>query len=127
MVDYMADYLEGIEGRQVYPDVQPGYLRPLIPATAPQEPDTFEDILQDVEKIIMPGVRLHPGWERRTLTGPRATHAEDFAPSSPPLPGRETSFLFMSTLVAYGSSRARGPIGATASGACATAAATPDP
>uniref|UniRef100_A0A8D1B3Q4 Aromatic-L-amino-acid decarboxylase n=2 Tax=Sus scrofa TaxID=9823 RepID=A0A8D1B3Q4_PIG len=56
MVDYMADYLEGIEGRQVYPDVQPGYLRPLIPATAPQEPDTFEDILQDVEKIIMPGV-----------------------------------------------------------------------
>uniref|UniRef100_A0A8D1D4W6 Aromatic-L-amino-acid decarboxylase n=2 Tax=Sus scrofa TaxID=9823 RepID=A0A8D1D4W6_PIG len=55
MVDYMADYLEGIEGRQVYPDVQPGYLRPLIPATAPQEPDTFEDILQDVEKIIMPG------------------------------------------------------------------------
>uniref|UniRef100_A0A8D0Q8X5 Aromatic-L-amino-acid decarboxylase n=1 Tax=Sus scrofa TaxID=9823 RepID=A0A8D0Q8X5_PIG len=56
MVDYVADYLEGIEGRQVYPDVQPGYLRPLIPATAPQEPDTFEDILQDVEKIIMPGV-----------------------------------------------------------------------
>uniref|UniRef100_A0A8D0QA77 Aromatic-L-amino-acid decarboxylase n=1 Tax=Sus scrofa TaxID=9823 RepID=A0A8D0QA77_PIG len=55
MVDYVADYLEGIEGRQVYPDVQPGYLRPLIPATAPQEPDTFEDILQDVEKIIMPG------------------------------------------------------------------------
>ncbi|XP_045876603.1 aromatic-L-amino-acid decarboxylase isoform X2 [Meles meles] len=55
MVDFVADYLEGIEGRQVYPDVEPGYLRPLIPASAPEEPDTFEDILNDVEKIIMPG------------------------------------------------------------------------
>uniref|UniRef100_A0A452TWD3 Aromatic-L-amino-acid decarboxylase n=1 Tax=Ursus maritimus TaxID=29073 RepID=A0A452TWD3_URSMA len=56
MVDFVADYLEGIERRQVYPDVEPGYLRPLIPTTAPEEPDTFEDILNDVEKIIMPGV-----------------------------------------------------------------------
>ncbi|KAK2096014.1 hypothetical protein P7K49_025048 [Saguinus oedipus] len=55
MVDYVANYLEGIEGRQVYPDVEPGYLRPLIPAAAPQEPDTFEDIINDIEKIIMPG------------------------------------------------------------------------
>uniref|UniRef100_A0A8C3WQ97 Aromatic-L-amino-acid decarboxylase n=1 Tax=Catagonus wagneri TaxID=51154 RepID=A0A8C3WQ97_9CETA len=56
MVDYVADYLEGVEGRQVFPDVEPGYLRPLVPATAPQEPDTFEDVIRDVEKIIMPGV-----------------------------------------------------------------------
>ncbi|XP_058534139.1 aromatic-L-amino-acid decarboxylase [Ochotona princeps] len=56
MVDYVADYLEGIEGRQVYPDVEPGYLRALIPAAAPQEPDTYEDIIKDVEKVIMPGV-----------------------------------------------------------------------
>uniref|UniRef100_A0A2K6F976 Aromatic-L-amino-acid decarboxylase n=1 Tax=Propithecus coquereli TaxID=379532 RepID=A0A2K6F976_PROCO len=55
MVDYVANYMEGIESRQVYPDVEPGYLRPLIPAAAPQEPDTFEDIISDVEKIIMPG------------------------------------------------------------------------
>nr|XP_020024017.1 aromatic-L-amino-acid decarboxylase [Castor canadensis] len=56
MVDYVANYLEGIEGRQVYPDVEPGYLRHLIPATAPQEPEKFEDIINDVERIIMPGV-----------------------------------------------------------------------
>lgn len=56
MVDYIADYLDGIEGRPVYPDVEPGYLRPLIPATAPQEPETYEDIIKDIEKIIMPGV-----------------------------------------------------------------------
>ncbi|KAM8770576.1 aromatic-L-amino-acid decarboxylase [Rhynchonycteris naso] len=56
MVDYIADYMEGIEGRQVYPDVEPGYLRPLLPSCAPWEPDTYEDIMNDVEKIIMPGV-----------------------------------------------------------------------
>lgn len=56
MVDYIADYIDGIEGRQVYPDVEPGYLRPLIPTSAPQEPDKYEDIMRDIEKIIMPGV-----------------------------------------------------------------------
>lgn len=61
MVDYVADYLEGIEGRQVYPDVEPGYLRSLIPSAAPQEPDPYEDIIRDVEKVIMPGVRALPG------------------------------------------------------------------
>ncbi|KAM4856735.1 aromatic-L-amino-acid decarboxylase [Urocitellus parryii] len=56
MVDYVADYLEGIEGRPVYPNVEPGYLRPLIPTEAPQEPEAFEDVINDLEKIIMPGV-----------------------------------------------------------------------
>ncbi|KAM5190242.1 aromatic-L-amino-acid decarboxylase isoform 3-T3 [Callospermophilus lateralis] len=55
MVDYVADYLEGIEGRPVYPNVEPGYLRPLIPTEAPQEPEAFEDVINDLEKIIMPG------------------------------------------------------------------------
>lgn len=58
MVDYIADYLEGIERRPVYPDVEPGYLRPLIPTTAPQEPEAYEDIIKDIEKIIMPGVSI---------------------------------------------------------------------
>ena len=65
MVDYVADYLEGVEGRQVYPDVEPGYLRPLLPTAAPQEPETFEDIIKDVEKIIMPGVSPYPRSENR--------------------------------------------------------------
>lgn len=58
MVDYVANYLEGIESRLVYPDVQPGYLRPLIPSSAPEEPETFEEIIGDVERIIMPGVSV---------------------------------------------------------------------
>ena len=63
MTDFVADYLDGIEGRQVYPDVQPGYLRSLVPSTAPEEPDAFEDIINDVERIIMPGVSVSPRLE----------------------------------------------------------------
>uniref|UniRef100_A0AAY4DQR2 Aromatic-L-amino-acid decarboxylase n=1 Tax=Denticeps clupeoides TaxID=299321 RepID=A0AAY4DQR2_9TELE len=56
MVDYIADYMETIERRQVYPDVQPGYLRPLIPEEAPEAPETYEDVVKDIERVIMPGV-----------------------------------------------------------------------
>uniref|UniRef100_A0A3Q3K3F4 Aromatic-L-amino-acid decarboxylase n=1 Tax=Monopterus albus TaxID=43700 RepID=A0A3Q3K3F4_MONAL len=56
MVDYVADYLENIEQRPVYPDLEPGYLRSLIPTEAPLEPENYEDIMKDVERVIMPGV-----------------------------------------------------------------------
>ncbi|TKS81796.1 Aromatic-L-amino-acid decarboxylase [Collichthys lucidus] len=56
MVDYVADYLEKIEQRPVYPDVEPGYLRSLIPTEAPLEAESYDDILKDVERVIMPGI-----------------------------------------------------------------------
>ncbi|XP_043115936.1 aromatic-L-amino-acid decarboxylase [Puntigrus tetrazona] len=56
MVDYVADYLENIEKRQVYPDVEPGYLRSLIPEEAPEESESYEDVVKDIERVIMPGV-----------------------------------------------------------------------
>jgi histidine decarboxylase len=56
MVDYIADYLENIRDRRVFPDVSPGYLRPLIPDTAPEEGEPWEKIFSDVERVIMPGV-----------------------------------------------------------------------
>lgn len=69
MVEYVADYLEDIERRQVYPSVEPGYLRPLLPGCAPQEPDTFEEIMEDVEKIIMPGVSVRGRAPRPSISG----------------------------------------------------------
>ncbi|KAL1132307.1 hypothetical protein AAG570_010263 [Ranatra chinensis] len=56
MVDYIADYLEGVKDRRVYPAVQPGYLRSLIPQSAPLDPESWDDIFSDVERVIMPGV-----------------------------------------------------------------------
>ena len=59
MVDFVADYQENIEHRRVYPDVEPGYLRSMIPSEAPLEPESYEDVLRDVDRVIMPGVSSH--------------------------------------------------------------------
>lgn len=56
MIDYVAGYLENIRDRRVLPTVEPGYLRPLIPDSAPQKPDKWEDVMKDIERVIMPGV-----------------------------------------------------------------------
>lgn len=57
MVDYIADYLEHIRERRVYPAVAPGYLRQLVPESAPLEPEPWDNIIADVERVVMPGVR----------------------------------------------------------------------
>ncbi|XP_028679305.1 histidine decarboxylase [Erpetoichthys calabaricus] len=56
LVDYIATYLSTIRERRVTPDVQPGFMRALLPNCAPTEPESWEDIFMDVEKIIMPGI-----------------------------------------------------------------------
>jgi hypothetical protein len=59
MVDYIADYLQTIRSRRVLPDVSPGYMRHLVPESAPQTGEKWNDIMQDVERVIMPGVSMH--------------------------------------------------------------------
>ncbi|ELU12210.1 hypothetical protein CAPTEDRAFT_158583 [Capitella teleta] len=56
MVDYVADYLENIQTRRPLSDVQPGYLRQLIPGEAPQDPESWDQLFPDIERVIMPGV-----------------------------------------------------------------------
>lgn len=42
--------------RRVLPKVQPGYLAPLIPDSAPTKPESWQDVMADIERVIMPGV-----------------------------------------------------------------------
>ncbi|KAH0503283.1 Histidine decarboxylase [Microtus ochrogaster] len=56
MVDYICQYLSTVRERQVAPNVQPGYLRAQLPGSAPEEPDSWDSIFGDIERIIMPGV-----------------------------------------------------------------------
>lgn len=56
MIDYVTNYLENIRDRRVLPTVEPGYLRPMLPASAPQQPDQWQDVMADIERVIMPGV-----------------------------------------------------------------------
>ena len=46
-----------VPGRRVTPNIEPGYLRPLLPEDAPLKGESWDDIMRDVEDKIMPGVR----------------------------------------------------------------------
>ncbi|XP_044734645.1 aromatic-L-amino-acid decarboxylase-like [Chrysoperla carnea] len=56
LIDYMCDYVSTIEKRRVIPNVEPGYLRPILPDEAPEDPEKWSEIFKDIETKIMPGV-----------------------------------------------------------------------
>ncbi|XP_077534592.1 aromatic-L-amino-acid decarboxylase [Haemaphysalis longicornis] len=56
LLDFALSYWNGLRGRPVIPDVEPGYLADLVPSEAPQEPEKWEDIFSDIEKVIVPGI-----------------------------------------------------------------------
>ena len=56
VVDWVADYYEKVEGLPVLSQVKPGEIRNNLPAKAPQKGEEFTAILQDVDKVILPGV-----------------------------------------------------------------------
>ncbi|XP_041377556.1 aromatic-L-amino-acid decarboxylase-like isoform X2 [Gigantopelta aegis] len=64
LVDYIADYMDNLALRKVTPDVEPGYLRELLPKCAPNRGEDFQDIMKDVERAIMPGIThwQHPNF-----------------------------------------------------------------
>jgi aromatic-L-amino-acid decarboxylase len=56
MVDWIADYYSRIETFPVLSRAEPGQVRASLPLNPPASGETFEQILQDVEKLILPGV-----------------------------------------------------------------------
>ena len=68
---YVADYLQNIRDREVLPNVQPGYLQSLMPNCAPEEPDLFYNLMEDIDKFIMPGTThwMHPMFNVYIVTG----------------------------------------------------------
>ncbi|CAJ0915029.1 unnamed protein product, partial [Mesorhabditis belari] len=55
-IEYIADYMENIHKRRVVPQIEPGYLKDLIPNEPPAKGEGYERLLDDFEKFIMPGV-----------------------------------------------------------------------
>lgn len=56
LVDWIADYMERVEGLPVQPDVEPGAIRALLPEHPPEAPEPFERVLRDLDEVILPGV-----------------------------------------------------------------------
>jgi len=55
-VDWVADYMERVESFPVFARVEPGEIRASLPAEPPREGETFEVMLADVERLILPGI-----------------------------------------------------------------------
>jgi aromatic-L-amino-acid/L-tryptophan decarboxylase len=53
---WIEGYLAHPEAYRVLSDVRPGEIAARLPAQAPEEPEAFERILEDFEKIIVPGI-----------------------------------------------------------------------
>lgn len=56
MVDYICKYMKNLPNQRVTPHLEPGYLKELIPSEAPVEPENWNDIMEDVDTKIMPGI-----------------------------------------------------------------------
>jgi len=56
VVDWIANYYRRIESFPVMSRVLPGEIRESLPKEAPVQPEPFERILGDIEKIILPGI-----------------------------------------------------------------------
>ncbi|HET6468545.1 MAG TPA: pyridoxal-dependent decarboxylase [Geminicoccaceae bacterium] len=56
LVDWMVDYLAGVERHPVRAQVQPGEIARQLPGAAPAAGEPFERILADFERVVLPGM-----------------------------------------------------------------------
>ncbi len=64
LVDWIADYRARVAELPVMARTAPGEIRAQLPAGAPEQPEPFENILQDLETIVLPGLShwQHPNF-----------------------------------------------------------------
>src|SRR5688572_30317096 len=64
LVDWVADYFSSVELYPVLARVQPGEIQNALPAEAPERGESFDQILSDFERVLMPGITHwnHPGF-----------------------------------------------------------------
>lgn len=64
VVDFLAEYLDHIEEKRVFPDVEPRTLNELFAESLPQEASSAESVLNEVESKLLPYCTHvgHPGY-----------------------------------------------------------------
>ncbi len=56
LIDWIADYMENIEKYPVLSMAEPGEIKTKLPPSPPEKGEPFNNIFEDVEKIILPGI-----------------------------------------------------------------------
>ncbi len=64
LIDWIADYLQGLDNRCVVEPTKPGEVRAKLPAAAPEDPEPFSALLADLDDIVVAGMAhwQHPNW-----------------------------------------------------------------
>jgi aromatic-L-amino-acid/L-tryptophan decarboxylase len=62
LIDWIADYRASVESRSVMAQTQPGAIKDRLPSSPPSHPESFDSILADVDRIVLPGITTwqHP-------------------------------------------------------------------
>lgn len=62
VVDWIADYRATVAKRPVASPMAPGEVARRLPASPPEQPESFDDVLRDLESVILPGLThwTHP-------------------------------------------------------------------
>jgi aromatic-L-amino-acid decarboxylase len=55
-LDWVASYLEGVRELPVLAQVEPGEIRAALPSSPPDEPESFDAVLRDLDAVLLPGV-----------------------------------------------------------------------
>ncbi len=56
VVDWIADYQERVQSFPVLSRVKPGDVRAALPGAAPEHPESFDAMLHDLDRVILPGI-----------------------------------------------------------------------
>ena len=64
LVEWIADYFEHVERYPVLSRAKPGDIRAALPSSAPEDGESFETIMADFERVLVPGLTHwnHPGF-----------------------------------------------------------------
>lgn len=62
LIDWIADYRASVESRRVMPETLPGAIKDQLPASPPSQPEPFDAIINDLDRIVVPGMTTwqHP-------------------------------------------------------------------
>jgi len=66
LVDWIADYRDGLSKRPVMEPVEPGAIKAALPAIPPEQPEPMQALIADLDRIVVPGL-TH--WQHQRFFG----------------------------------------------------------